>query len=463
MSMATSLDIGVAQALVDSALARQSGILTATRGKLKRLFCLQDGTLVWALSNVIEEQFTEVLLRDDLLSAGDLAASQKATDQQGLDLARLLVDNDVVPEDAMQRALNGHVRELLFSTLDWPDGDSSLERGRPDLNGALGARLSCVQLLSDYARQHPDSLDEVRKRIGSTAVRLIPREERTALLDGTEAEPVVRHLLAGCDGATSIQDLVTGSPQQEETTWRSLYAMVLLGMVEPSTARRVVGAEAITQEEILAELDRVEGADYYAVLDVAPHASRQRVLEAYYTLARKFHPDRFGSGPFRDLRPRVEAYFAIVTEAYNTLYDMRLRNEYDEQRAAAQSKKPEQDTAYLARENFRRAQALIAKGRFTDAVTSLENAIKLDGGNAAYRVELGQLLARNPRLRPQAEEQLLEANRIDPSLVDGYLALGDLYLKTNRRDEAIHLFREVLRWEPGHAAATERLQELGAA
>jgi tetratricopeptide (TPR) repeat protein len=460
--MATTVDIGVARALVDGALARHSGILTATRGKLKRLFCLQDGILVWALSNVIEEQFAEVLIRDDLVSAGDLLAARRASERQGVMLARLLVDNEVVAEDAMLQALDGHVRELLFFTLDWPDGESSLERGQPDLNDELGARLSCVQLLIEYARQHPASLDDVRKRIGSTTACVISREERIGLMEGTEAEPVVRHLLAGCDGATRIQDLVERSPQDDETTWRSLYAMLLLGMVEPSTAHRVLGKETISQEQILAELDRVEGADYYAVLDVAPHASRQRILDAYYTLARLYHPDRFSAGPFRNLRERVEEYFAIVTEAYNTLYDIRLRSEYDELRAAAETKKPEQDTAYLAQENFRRAQALIAKGRFTDAVTSLENAIKLDERNASYRVELGRLLARNPRLRPQAEEQLLEANRIDPSLVDGYLALGDLYVKTNRPHEAIRLFREVLRWESGHTEATERLQQLGA-
>jgi curved DNA-binding protein CbpA len=460
--MAGSVDIGMARALVDSALAHQSGILTATRGKLKRLFCLQDGLLVLALSNVIEEQFTEVLLRDDLVPPGDLLAARQASQQQGVNLARLLVDNDVVAAEAMEQALQGHLRELLFSTLDWPDGESQLERGQPDLNGAFEAPLSCVALLREYARQHPASIDDVRKRIGSTTVRLVPCDERTSLMEGSQADSAVRHFLAGCDGTTPLQELVDGSPEDDETTWRSLYAMLLLGMLEPSTARRMVGREVVTQEEILAELARVEGADHYTVLDVPPHASRQRILEAYYTLARKYHPDRFGSGPFRDLRERVESYFALVTEAYNTLYDGRLRSEYDEQRAAAETKKPEQDTAYLAAENFRRAQALIAKGRFTDAVTSLENAIKLDGRNASYRVELGQLMARNPRLRPQAEEQLVEANRIDPSLVDGYLVLGDLYLKTNRRDEAIRLFREALKWEPGHSGATERLQQLGA-
>ena len=72
-----------------------------------------------------------------------------------------------------------------------------------------------------------------------------------------------------------------------------------------------------------------------------------------------------------------------------------------------------------------------------------------------------QLLTRNPRLRHKAEEHLIEANRLDPSLAEGYLALGDLYLKSSRKEDAMKLYREVLRWEPGHLEATARLQQLG--
>ena len=46
------------------------------------------------------------------------------------------------------------------------------------------------------------------------------------------------------------------------------------------------------------------------------------------------------------------------------------------------------------------------------------------------------------------------------SLAEGYLALGDLYAKTGRDDEAEQMYKEVLRWEPGHLEATDHLKEL---
>jgi len=271
----------------------------------------------------------------------------------------------------------------------------------------------------------------------------------------------VRHLLGGCDGTSPLEELVASSPTGEEASWRTIYALWLLGIVEPSGEHVLERETAATREQALAEIRRAEHADYYGVLDVAPLASRDRIRDAYYVRARRFHPDRFRAGSLADLIDQVESYFARVTEAYNTLHDPSRRAEYDEQCAADEKQDAGQDTTFLAQENFRHAKALISRGRFTDAVTSLENAIKLDALNAEYRLEFGLLLARNPRLRAKAEAQLIEANRIDPSLVDGYLALGELYAKTKRRDDAIRLFREALRWEPGHLEATDRLRELG--
>ena len=59
------------------ALGQRSGIVTAQRGKLKRLFCLRSGHLVFAASNLIEEQFDEVLLRAELVTVGSLTAARE--------------------------------------------------------------------------------------------------------------------------------------------------------------------------------------------------------------------------------------------------------------------------------------------------------------------------------------------------------------------------------------------------
>lgn len=465
MNTLATVDRGLAAHLVAAALEQGSGIVNGGRGKLKRVFCLDQGLLAYAASNLIEEQFPQLLVRRGCLAAADLPDALSRSKADGLPLARFLLEREILTGEALQHAMEEHVRRLLFSTLDWQDGAASFAKGRPDLEGELTVGLSCVSLLLEYARSHPASIDMTRVRIGPPDCRPLVAASHEALLDAFEPDRAATYLLEQCNGSRPVAELVARSPCPAEDTWRSLYGLMLIGVLSPAArGKRPDPSQVLaSREEVEARLHSAEGADHYAVLELNASCSREDIRDAYYFLARRYHPDRFRSGRLKNLREKIEAYFAQVTEAYNTLYNPDSRADYDEFRASTRPAKeePEQDTVYLAKQNYLRAKALIEKGRYTDAVTSLENAIQLNAGEASYHLELGRLLARNPRRRKDAEDHLIEANQLDPALSDGYLALGELYLKLDRLDDAARLFREVLRWEPGHLEATAQLKALG--
>jgi len=69
--------------------------------------------------------------------------------------------------------------------------------------------------------------------------------------------------------------------------------------------------------------------------------------------------------------------------------------------------------------------------------------------------------ARNARFRVEAERHLLQAINLAPTLVEGYLALGQMYLKSSLASRAAKMAREALRWEPGHEGAKELLRDAG--
>jgi curved DNA-binding protein CbpA len=270
------------------------------------------------------------------------------------------------------------------------------------------------------------------------------------------------------NGQRELGQVVAASGIDEEVALRSILALLQAGLLAPVDAARRAAAERrareipLTRAECLARLAAAAG-DYYAVLGLSRDADGNAVREAYYALARRYHPDRFRAGDLADLLPRFETFFTSVTEAYNSLSDPRTRAEYDAALAAPQEAEASKtsDTAYLARQNFLRGRALLAQRKQTEALQFLENAAKLDGGVAEFQRELGLLLARNPRRREDAEHALLRAIELAPTDVSPYVALAQLYQRAGRAGPAARIAREALRWEPDHDEARRLLDKLG--
>jgi DnaJ-domain-containing protein 1 len=456
-----------ARLLCDSADAQASGILTAARGKLRRLFCLQDGWVVYATSNLIEEQFLEYLVRTGAVSARTRAELVEESDRANVKPIAFLIRTGVASKDALRRGMEGLVRELFTSTLEWPDGLSTFADGLPALDGEVTVRLTARSLVLAHVKRYPASIDALRVRIGPPDLR--PVANPSAGVQGTQMDALGAFLLERCDGTVNLSQLVKESPADEEPTLRAIYGFLLAGLLEPEDreSRRereaLLKDDALTREECLGRLTMVAGQDHYGVLGVDRTARLKQVREAYYALARRYHPDRFRSGPLADLLPRFEDFFMLVTDAHNTLADPGRRAEYDEQLAAAKKgvETKDADTGYLARQNFLRARALAALRKYTEAVTFLENAVSLDPGQAEYHLELGLVLSRNPRHREEAERHLLQTIELSPTAVGAYVALGRMYLKAGRAGRAGRMAREALRWEPDHLEASELLAEAG--
>src|SRR5579885_3167599 len=77
-----------------------------------------------------------------------------------------------------------------------------------------------------------------------------------------------------------------------------------------------------------------EQQDFYHILGVAEGASEEEIRHRYYTLAKKWHPDRFLNAAEKE-RLLAERRMKQLTRAYRVLGNAQLRLQYDERRAPA--------------------------------------------------------------------------------------------------------------------------------
>jgi len=455
--------------LAAAAAGNGSGLLTVTRGKLRRIFCVEKGWLVLALSNLVEEQPLEYVARAGLLSHAAIRQLTEDAKRANRRPMGLLAEHEAIPRDALRPVVEAMVRDLLTSTLEWPDGTASWSGGTPDLSDEVTVRLSPIPLLLAHARAYPSSPDALRVRLGPPDTRLVSTGNARGLFTSIRLDASVEQVLERLDqGIHTIGELLQLVPADSDAVLRAAYGLILVGAIRPGDADgKGVGPEEarepeLTREECLQRLNPPAHADHYQVLGLDSRAGGDAIRSAYYALARRYHPDRLRATPLADLLPAAEVFFARVTEAYNTLSKADLRKEYDVLRM--QSKRTEEaarsDTGFLARQNFLRGRTLAREKKVQEALTFLENAVRMDDGQADYHLELGQLLARNPRRREDAERHLLRATTLAPASVPAYLALGSLYRRSGRKEHAGRQYREALRWDPENAEALEALAEL---
>ncbi len=184
--------------------------------------------------------------------------------------------------------------------------------------------------------------------------------------------------------------------------------------------------------------------DFYAILDVAPTATKGEVLEAVRRQRILWIHRR--NSPDAQRRAEAKTRMRQIDDAEQTLLDPLGRQRYDSSRGsttvdAAESSPPPPE-ADDAEEWVRRAEEYLAAGDAQRARLAAREATSADQNDStAWRVRARASFMLGNHY--QAEFELCEAARHDPDDVDGLLDLVDAQGQLERFDDAYATLRKV--------------------
>ncbi len=206
-------------------------------------------------------------------------------------------------------------------------------------------------------------------------------------------------------------------------------------------------------------------------------ATEAQVKDAYFRLAKRFHPDVHHGESLGDLRDQLEALFIRLGDAYETLKNPKTREAYEARLSRDKATgnilpgppEPEppppppdpEAVAKRAEEEIRRGEKLIEKEKYWDAIQLLEPAIPLAKAPkliARGHIALAKARLKNPKWVKDAENALKELLRIDPKHVEAHFLLGTIYKTGGLKTRSESMFRKVLELQPDHEGA---LAEMG--
>jgi curved DNA-binding protein CbpA len=524
--------------LRDLYVARKTGFLHFMREAERRSVCFSAGNIVHADTNVREERLGETLVGQGLLTEADLKRATGFVLRDKKRLGAVLVELGILDDGKLEDALALHVREILLKVLSWSEGSYEFEE-KDITGGPEGAtlKLSTGEVILEAVRRIDDP-DVIRYGLGNIDRVLGLSSDPLLRFQKITLSPADGYILSRIDGTLSAREVVQVIPMVAEDTLKSLFGLLCTGVIEylplppkvpqkleaprplpkpaptpappaptpaphhasptpqaapapPAAAPPVPSPAAAAarpappglspeqearRKEVLELFEGLKTKSHFEVLGIPRASNESQVKEAYFKLAKRFHPDSHHDPSLADLRDRIEAVFIRLGEAYEVLRDRNRRASYESDLVSRMPRgpvasggappppagpDPEAETR-LAEESVRRAEKLYAAEKYWDAIQLLEPALRSLKGKMLQRarVDLAKNYLKNPKWVKRAEEQLQNTIRDEANNVEAHFLLGGIYKASGLKNRAVHEYQRVLELKPEHEASQAALLEL---
>jgi curved DNA-binding protein CbpA len=493
-----------AELVAEIAQARLDGSLPISHKEKKCVVYFRDGRIVFAVSNARASRLFDILLRRGRLEKSDLAEADNYVND--FELAAFLQRKGLFTKEECDTLFAEQIEAIVVDILAWPAGEwtfSTLARARDGLN----FKVDMTRLLLDYARWTDAetmlgrfrSLDESFRRSELAAADVSLRPEEAFVLSRAVDAPLTALGLIAATGMPeqsalhSIYTLWLGGLLVRED-WQSAFSEMTVATIRGANLERIQEAKAVTTpkvEETLAEttpaeaaapepeveitveeyLQRVESANtYYEKLGIDVHADVAAVKRAYFTLARRFHPDKYHSDGAA-MRRRVQTAFTEMAQAHEALKNTESRELYDFKMRKELSEQEKRDAAGVdtsvheeqGAENFERGFSLLMNKDADAALPFFARAVHYAPKNARYHAYYGKALSLDESKRHKAESEMQAALKLDPNNPAYRIILAEFFIQFNLVKRAEGELNRLLALFPDNKEARDLLAKLKAA
>jgi len=437
--------------------------------EVKKVY-FKDGDILFASSNLDEDRLGEFLLRKEKISKAQFDQASGVVIKTGKKLGAVLFSAGILSSHDLVAMVKLQVKEIILQLFGWRDGHYQFDRGPLPVAEIIPLHISTGDLIIEGV----SSLDWklVRKSLPSITAVIRPASDPSLLFQHAQLDQDQREVFSLIDGNKSIQDLCGLSGIGDYNTLKAIYVLLALRMAEKGeikteddkkfvneVVRDTVARKdkSATEHEVSAAdikrmiqsaYDSQAGKNHYEKLGVANNASAQEIKKAYFQHAKLYHPDRHFDPEMSDMKEKLEALFAGIHEAYETLSTQSQRDQYDGTLASEERKVEATPDAHQEKPNNREVAAdQFSEGKqrykiqnFWGAEESFRWAMRLEPENAEYNFHLGLALARIPRRGHEAEEYFIKAAELNPANTEYFLELGNFYLS---------VYQKALKNDPG--------------
>lgn len=476
-----------AELLLEILQSQLSGSLRVSHHDSKTIIYIREGEVVFAVSNQRRHRLFERLLQDGVMTKQQIVGIPEFT--QDFALADGLRKKHMYTEAEIKTVFTRQIEEILRDVIAWKDGVwifSPLARIKDDIN----FKTDTLSLLVEYGRNLPK--DAVVRRFKSFTESFSRKPTVPAHIS---LLPQEAYLLSRFENSfLQIETIKQVSHWSDMETLQKLYVLWLAGFLYRenwdaafkehqisalSTAKLEIKKqpapppvetakaglpvqplkEAPQQADVIIErapvvekvkltlekyLEQVEAAEtHYELLSISHRATTAEIKQAYFGLAKNFHPDLFHKQTDAETQQRIQHAFTEIAHAYEVLREEETRKTYDfrlrkilqelEKLSPEERAKPivEQKNLTEASEIFEHGFNLLMDEDFEAALPYIVRAVTLAPDNARYHAYYGKLLSVDNNQRFKAEAELQTAIKLESDNPSYRIMLAEFFIQYN--------------------------------
>jgi len=468
----TLSDTGLPRILHNLYSLRATGLLHLEHNNVKKVVYIRNGYPIFVRSNLVREFLGQMLVRTGHLNDEELQQSLEIAKEKGQRHGVALIEMGLITPHQLNDVLRNQVLEKLLDTFAWADGSYRFMQAREFKQGITTIDLSPANLILQGLRDHA-SREQVLQILAPHLDHYLQLAE-SPLYRFQEIQLSVneQRILTGCQGSTTLRDVLKRhllSRKEAEPLLATLLSTgILVGRLE---------SEAVSDEPVCDEAEDLRARretflkdyawmmeqDYFTLLGVSESATRDQVRKSYYSLVKKYHPDRFfEQDVLLDLRDKVNALFQRISDAHETLCDEAAKARYvGDCKGETSRSTTNLETILQAETAYQKGIVFFRVKKYDEAQRSFAEALHLSPNEAEYLMYQAwsayKANSKSTEVVINTRKNLIRATELSPKLSLAHLYLGYLSKDEGNEKEAQRRFERAILCDPN---CTEALREM---
>ena len=221
--------LAVPQIIHSICKCRATGVLHFIKGDVKKSLYIKDGSIIFATSSEWDDRLGETLIKSGKIGYGDLEEAIGKL-SEGRRLGAILADSSAVKPEDLVDAVNGQIKNIIFSLFNWKCGFYKFIEGDLPSSELITLSVNTPDLIFQGIKQVKD-FKILLKALGSLKKRFVlgPSFDKNFVSFLEEDE---RKIIESLKGPSSAEEIQEDSGLDTMAVVRTLVAFKINGIIE---------------------------------------------------------------------------------------------------------------------------------------------------------------------------------------------------------------------------------------